>query len=173
MDDQLTREGLSLGVLVAGKGRAKGPLDPQDAEYLAASFREGTMAALRRAMAPLGREDPAAAWVLDQQLVPWAQGHIEGLIHAGLLAQILKDHGNKIADGEAAMRAGFREALRPVARAWAARAGQLARAVERTRASLDREASSAPRAEALRLRSAVVTAIDALAEATDGEDASA
>jgi GTP-binding protein EngB required for normal cell division len=169
VDDLLTREGLSLGVLVAGKGRAKGPLDPQDAEYLAASLREGTMTALRRALAPLAHEDPAAAQVLDDQLVPWAQGYVEGVIHAGLLAAILQEHGDKIADGEAAMRSGLREALRPVARAWAARAGQLARAVERARARLDREASSAPRAEALRLRSAVLTAIDALAQAAQGQ----
>lgn len=171
-DDLLTRECLSLGVLVAGKGRAKGPLDPQDAEYLAAAFREGSMIALRRALAPLGHEDPAAAQVLDEQLVPWAQGHVEGLVHAGLLAAILQEHGAKIAEGEAAMRAGLREALRPVARAWAARARQLAREVERARARLDREASSAPRAEALRLRSAVLTAIDALGEAVrlDGAD---
>lgn len=164
VDDLLTREGLSLGVLVAGKGRAKGPLDPQDAEYLAASFREGSMTALRRALAPLGREDPAAAHVLDEQLVPWAQGHVEGLIHAGFIAALLRDQGDKISDGEAAMRAGFREGLRPVTRAWAARARQLARAVERARARQDREASSAPRAEALRLRSAVLTAIDGLAQ---------
>lgn len=170
VDDLLTREGLSLGVLVAGKGRAKGPLDPQDAEYLATSLREGTMIALRRALAPLGREDPAAAHVLDDQLVPWAQGHVEGLIHAGLIAALVQEHGDKIAEGEAAMRAGFREGLRPVARAWAARAGQLARAVERARARLDREASSAPRAEALRLRSAVLTAIDALAQAVQEDD---
>ncbi len=171
-DDLLTRECLSLGVLVAGKGRAKGPLDPQDAEYLAAAFREGSMIALRRALAPLGHEDPAAAQVLDEQLVPWAQGHVEGLVHAGLLAAVLQEHGAKIAEGEAAMRAGLREALRPVARAWAARARQLAREVERARARLDREASSAPRAEALRLRSAVLTAIDALGEAVrlDGAD---
>ena len=170
VDDLLTREGLSLGVLVAGKGRAKGPLDPQDAEYLAASFREGSMTALRRALAPLGHEDPAAAQVLDEQLVPWAQGHVEGLVHAGFIAALLRDHGDKIADGEAAMRAGFRDGLRPVARAWAARARQLARAVERARARLDREASSAPRAEALRLRSAVLTAIDALAQAVQHGD---
>ncbi len=173
VDDLLTREGLSLGVLVAGKGRAKGPLDARDAEYLASSLREGSLAALRRALAPMGREDPAAALVLDEQLVPWVQGHIEGLIHAGILEEILREHGNKISDGEAAMRAGFREGLKPVARAWAARARQLARAVDRMRASLDREASSAPRAEALRLRSAVLTAIDSLTEATEDEDASA
>jgi GTP-binding protein EngB required for normal cell division len=169
VDDLLTRESLSLGVLVTGKGRTKGPLDPQDAEYLAAAFREGTMAALRRALAPLGREEPAAAQVLDEQLVPWAQGHVEGLVHAGLLAAILQEHGAKIADGEAAMRSGFRESLRPVARAWAVRARQLAREVERARARLDREASSAPRAEALRLRSAILTAIDALAEAVGAD----
>ncbi|MCA9652358.1 MAG: dynamin family protein [Myxococcales bacterium] len=169
VDDLLTREGLSLGVLVTGKGRAKGPLDPQDADYLAASFREGTMAALRRALAPMGREDPAAAQVLDEQLVPWAQGHVEGLVHAGLLAEVLTEHGSRIADGEAAMRAAFRDALGPVAKAWARRAQQLTRAVEQARARLDREASSAPRAEALRLRSAVLTAIDALREAVGRE----
>ncbi|MCX4248069.1 dynamin family protein [Paraliomyxa miuraensis] len=164
IDDLLTREGLSLGVLVAGKGRAKGPLDPQDVEYLASSFREAGMAALRRALAPLGREDPAAAHVLDEQLVPWVQGHVEGLVHAGFIEALLREQGDKISEGEAAMRAGFREGLRPVARAWAGRARQLAREVERARARLDREASSAPRAEALRLRSAVLTAIDALAQ---------
>lgn len=170
VDDLMTREGLSLGVLVAGKGRAKGPLDPQDADYLAASFREGTLAALRRALAPLGREDPAAALVLDQQLVPWAQGNVEGLVHAGMLAAVLTEHGQRIADGEAAMRSAFREALRPVARAWVRRALQLTRAVEQARARLDREASSAPRAEALRLRSAVLTAIDGLREAVRSDE---
>ncbi|MEM7155793.1 MAG: dynamin family protein [Myxococcota bacterium] len=169
VDDQLTREGLSLGVLVAGKGLAKGPLDPQDADYLAAAFREGSMTALRRALAPLGHEDPAAAHVLDQQLVPWAQGHVEGLLHAGFLPALLREHGSKIGGGEASMRSAFREALRPVARAWAQRARQLTRAVEQARARLDRAASSAPRAEALRLRSAVLTAIDALIEAADAE----
>ncbi|MEX1367937.1 MAG: dynamin family protein, partial [Nannocystaceae bacterium] len=143
VDDLLTREGLSLGVLMAGKGRSKGPLDPQDAEYLATSFREGTMSALRRALAPLSREDPAAAQVLDAQLVPWAQGHVEGLVHAGLLAEVIAEHGSRIADGEAAMRAAFRDALQPVAKAWVRRAQQLTRAVEQARARLDREASSA------------------------------
>ncbi len=162
VDDLLTREGLSLGVLVTGKGKTKGPIDPQDAEYLAASFREGTMIALRRALAPMGREDPAAAQVLDEDLVPWAQGHVEGLIHAGFLPEVLREYGHRIGDGEAAMRSGFREALRPVAQAWAARTRELTRAVERARARQDRAASSAPRAEALRLRSAVLTSIDAL-----------
>lgn len=170
VDDLLTREGLSLGVLVAGRGKTKGPLDPQDAEYLAASFREGTMAALRRALAPLGHEDPAAAQVLDEQLVPWAQGHVEGLVHAGLLAAVIAEHGQRIADGEAAMRAAFRDALQPVARAWVRRTQQLTRAVEQARSRQDREASSAPRAEALRLRSAVLTAIDGLREAAREDD---
>jgi len=169
VDDLLTRESLSLGVLITGKGRAKGPLDPRDAEYLGAAFREGSMAALRRALAPLGREDPAAAQVLDEQLVPWAQGHVEGLIHAGLLAAVLLEHGDHIGEGEAAMRTAFREALRPVARAWAHRARQLTRAVEQARARMDRAASSAPRAEALRLRSAMLTAIDALGEVVGAE----
>lgn len=165
VDDLLTRESLSLGVLVAGKGKAKGPLDPQDVEYLAAAFREGMLTALRRALAPMPKEDPAAAQVLDERLVPWAQGNLEGLVFADFVATVLREHGDKISGGEAAMRSAFREAVRPVARAWVGRVLQLGRAVEQARARLDRAASSAPQAEALRLRSAVLTSIDALCEA--------
>jgi GTP-binding protein EngB required for normal cell division len=162
VDDLLTRESLGLGVVVAKKGRTKGPLDPLDAEYLAGAFREGLTDALRRALAEVGRRDPSAGTVLDAIFVPWAQGHIEGLIDAGYVGTMLAATGDKIADGEAAMRTALREALRPLARAWAERARLLVREVDRARARADRASSSAPRAEALRLRASVVSAIDAL-----------
>ena len=162
LDDLLTREGLGLGVLIARKGRNKGPLDPLDHEYLAATVREGLTDAMRRALADVGRRDPSAGKVLDEIFVAWAQGHIEGLIDAGFVTDTLDAHSGKIADGEAAMRAGLREALRPIARAWARRARLLVREVERARSRADREASSAPRAEAMRLRASIVTSIDAL-----------
>jgi GTP-binding protein EngB required for normal cell division len=168
LDDLLTREGLGLGVLVARKGRgSKGPLDPLDDEYLAAVVREGLTDALRRALAEVGRRDPSAGAVLDQVFVSWAQGHIEGLLDAGFISDTLDAHSGKIADGEAAMRAGLREALRPVARAWARRARLLVREVERARNRDDRAASSAPRAEALRLRASVLTSVDALQGGVD------
>ncbi len=162
LDDLLTREGLGLGVLIARKGRNKGPLDPLDHEYLAATVREGLTDAMRRALTDVGRRDPSAGRVLDEIFVAWAQGHIEGLIDAGFVTDTLDAHSGKIADGEAAMRAGLREALRPIARAWARRARLLVREVERARSRADREASSAPRAEAMRLRASIVTSIDAL-----------
>jgi GTP-binding protein EngB required for normal cell division len=162
VDDLLTRESLGLGVVVAKKGRTKGPLDPLDEEYLAGVFREGLTDALRRALSEVGRRDPSAGTVLDGVFVPWAQGHIEGLVDAGFVATLLSAGGDKIAEGEGAMRAALREVLRPLARAWAERARLLVREVDRARARADRATSSAPRAEALRLRAAVVSAIDAL-----------
>lgn len=168
LDDTLTREGLGLGVLVAGRGRRKGDLDPLDREYLETCVRDGLIDALRQSLGELGSSDPAALDVLDRSFVPWAQGHIEGLLQAGFVETTLEDHGKKIAEGEAPMRAAFRESLQPTADAWAARARLYARDVAKARARRDREASSAPRAEAMRLRSAVVTAVDGLRGALEG-----
>lgn len=162
VDDLFTRESLGLGVVVAGKGRSKGPIDPLDAEYLAGCVREGLTDALRRALADVGRRDPSAGAVLDTIFVPWAQGFIEGLLEAGFVADALSAHGDRIGEGEAGMRAGLRESLRPIAQTWGERARLLVREVERARARDDRATSSAPRAEALRLRAAVLSAIDGL-----------
>ena len=162
VDDLLTREALGLGVIVSGKGRTKGPLDPQDREYLETCVRDGLLDALRRCLSETGRIDPVAGEVLDRSFAPWAAGNIEGLVLAGFVQTVLEAHGKKAGEGEAAMRAAFREALRDTARAWSAHARLLARDVNKARARRDRAASSAPRAEALRLRSTVVTSIEAL-----------
>jgi GTPase SAR1 family protein len=169
VDDTLLREGLGVGVLQTGKGMIKGPLDPLDAEYLAAVLRDASMAALARALSKVAQSDPAGSEVLDRLLVPWAHGHVEGLVAGGFIGDMLLEHGNQIAEGEAAMRAGFREALVPVADAWVAHARSLTRDVEQARIRAERRATSAPRAEALRLRTGVLAAIDALREAVENE----
>ena len=167
-DDVLTREGLGLGLLQTGKGVAKGPLDPLDAEYLGACVRDAMLAGLQRALADVARRDPAAGEVLDRTFVPWARGHLDGLLSAGFVAKMLAEHGPKITEGEAPVRRAFRQGLREVANAWTSHARAFAHEVERARRRFDREAASAPRAEALRLRAAVVATIDGLRESLAG-----
>lgn len=165
IDDILVREGLSLGVLRGSKATPKVALDPQDAEYLAACFRDSALAVLQRALVELVRDDAAASEVLDREFVSWASGHLEGLVAAGFLHRAVAAGSAAISQGEAGAREAFRDALAPLSAAWAARARSLVRAVERTRARAGRHARSAPEAEALRLRATVLASIDALAHA--------
>lgn len=168
VDDLLTRESLGLGVLISGKGKRKGELDPQDRQYLQTCTRDGLLDALRRALRDVGRVDPIAVEVLDRSFAPWVEGNIEGLLQAGFVQTVLEDRTKKFGEGESSMRAAFREALGPTATTWSAHAKLLGRAVTKARARRDRAASSAPRAEALRLRSTVVTAVDTLRGALEG-----
>ncbi len=165
VDDVLVREGLSLGVLRTGKGAAKGPLDAQDASYLAACFRDAALAAVQRALVELARHDAAASEVVDRELVSWAQGQLEGLVIAGFVSRTMLERGGAIAGGEGPAREAFRDALAPIAAAWAARARGLVRALERARARSSRWGRAAPQAEALRLRATVLSSIDALLHA--------
>jgi GTP-binding protein EngB required for normal cell division len=165
IDDILVREGLSLGVLRGSKATPKLALDPQDAEYLSACFRDSALAVLQRALVELVRDDAAASEVLDREFVSWASGHLEGLVAAGFLQRAVAAGSAAISQGEAGAREAFRDALAPLSAAWAARARSLVRAIERTRARAGRHARSAPEAEALRLRATVLASIDALAHA--------
>ncbi|HWB73397.1 MAG TPA: dynamin family protein [Nannocystaceae bacterium] len=165
VDDVLVREGLSLGVLRTGKGVVKGPLDPQDAAYLAACFRDAALAALQRALVEIARDDATASELLDRELVAWAQGHLEGLVSAGFLTRAIAERGAKIVEGEGAAREAFREALVPLATAWSTHARSLVRPLERARARSSRLGRSAPQAEAMRLRATVLASLDALAHA--------
>jgi len=162
-DDVLVREGLGLGILQTKKGLAKGPLDPLDAEYLAACVRESVLGALQTALMEVAAIDPAASEVLDQQFLPWARGHLDGLTSAGLITELLDERGKAIVEGEGAARKAFREALVPLAEGWASYARTLTQEVERARLRFDRSAASKPRAEALRLRTSLVTTLDGLA----------
>lgn len=163
-DDVLVREGLGLGILQTKKGLAKGPLDPLDAEYLGACIRESVLGALQKALMEVAAIDPAASEVLDQQFLPWARGHLDGLMSAGYITDLLDERGKSIAEGETAARKAFREALVPLAEGWASHARTLVQEVERARQRFDRSAASKPRAEALRLRTSLVTTLDGLAE---------
>jgi hypothetical protein len=85
---------------------------------------------------------------------------------AGYITELLNERGKTIADGEAAARQAFRESLVPLAEGWAAHARTLVSEVERARRRFDRSAASKPRAEALRLRTSLVTTLDGLIEVT-------
>jgi len=163
-DDVLVREGLGLGILQTKKGLAKGPLDPLDAEYLGACMRESVLGALQKTLMEVAAIDPAASEVLDRQFLPWARGHLDGLMSAGYITELLDTCGKTIAEGEGAARKAFREALVPLAEGWASHARTLVQEVERARQRFDRSAASKPRAEALRLRTSLVTTLDGLAE---------
>ncbi len=163
-DDVLVREGLGLGLLQTKKGLAKGPIDPLDAEYLGTCMREAVLGALQKALMEVAAIDPAASDVLDQQFLPWARGHLDGLMSSGYITDLLNERGKTIAEGEGAARQAFREALVPLAERWAAHARTLVQEVERARQRFDRSAASKPRAEALRLRTSLVTTLDGLGE---------
>jgi len=163
VDDVLVRETLSIGVLRGAKN--KSTLDPQDEEYLAACLTDAALAVLRRALVDLVRDDAAASEALDRELVSWAAGNLDGLIAAGFVHRAVAAASTAIAQGESGARDAFRDALAPLAAAWAARARSLVRAVERTRARSTRHLHSAPEAEALRLRATVLASLDALAHA--------
>lgn len=163
-DDVLVREGLGLGLLQTKKGLAKGPIDPLDAEYLGTCVRDAVLGSLQKALMEVAAIDPAASQVLDQQFLPWARGHLDGLMSAGYITDLLAERGKSIADGESAARKAFREALVPLAEGWAAHARTLVQEVERARQRFDRSAASRPRAEALRLRTSLVTTLDGLGE---------
>ncbi len=163
-DDVLTREALALGILETKKGKAKGDLDPLDAQYLAGCVRDAILAGLQRTLADIAKRDPAASEVLDKIFVPWARGHLDGLFAGRFIDESIEAHGPKIAEGEGPATAGFRAALGPIARTWSSHIKGLVPQVQRARHRADRDASSAPRAEALRLRAAVITTIDGLRE---------
>ncbi len=166
-DDVLVREGLGLGLLQTKKGLAKGPIDPLDAEYLGTCLRDAVLGALQKALMDVAAVDPAASEVLDRQFLPWARGHLDGMMSAGYITEMLTKHGKSISEGEGAAREAFRGALRPVATAWSSHARTLVAEVERARQRFDRAAASKPRAEALRLRTALVTTIDGLLATAD------
>jgi GTPase SAR1 family protein len=167
LDDPLVREALALGVLRSGKGLTQRTIDPQDATYLESFIRDAAFAVLQRALAEVVREPEAdlVLDVLDGHFLPWAQGYLDGELDAGFVVRALLEHGASAADGEAAVRTQLRAALTPMASTWHAHAVGLERAVERARARRQAFAESAPRAEAIRLHTAVRPALDALLSA--------
>jgi hypothetical protein len=172
LDDPLVREAMALGVLRSGKGLLRPTIDPQDATYLESFIRDAAFAVLQRALAEVVREPEAGlvVEVLDGHFLPWAQGYLDGELDAGFVVRALLERGAAAAGGEAAVRVQLRAALTPMANTWHAHVTGLERAVERALARRQAFAESAPRAEAIRLRTAVRPTLDALLSAATAID---
>ena len=164
LDDVLTRECLALGILKAGSAPARAFLAPQDATYLAAVLRDSILRALQTALADLTQTPGAEALadVLTGRLVPWAQGFLDSLDSSGFVAGLVLEHGPVVAKGEAALRERYRVALQPVAASWRKFIRGLFRHIRQAHRQARHTAASAPRAEALRLRTTTVASIDAV-----------
>ena len=164
LDDVLTRECLALGILRAGSAPARAFLAPQDATYLAAVLRDSILRALQTALADLTQTPGADALadVLTGRLVPWAHGFLDSLDSSGFVANLVNEHGPTVAKGEAALRERYRVALQPVAASWRKFIRGLFRHMRQAQRQARHTAASAPRAEALRLRTTPVASLDAV-----------
>ena len=164
LDDVLTRECLALGILRAGSAPARAFLAPQDATYLAAVLRDSILRALQTALADLTQTPGTEALgdVLTARLIPWAQGFLDSLDSSGFVASLVQEHGPHVAKGEAALRERYRVALQPVAASWRKFIRGLFRHIRQAHRQARHTAASAPRAEALRLRTTTVASLDAV-----------
>ncbi len=170
LDDVLTRECLSLGILRPGAAPARAFLAPQDATYLSAVLRDSMLRALQTALADLTQMPGAEALgdVLTGRLVPWAQGFLDSLESSGFVANLVQEHGPAVAKGEAPLRERYRVALQPVAASWRKFVRGLFRHIRQAHRQARHTAASAPRAEALRLRTTTVASIDAVLASLEG-----
>ena len=170
LDDVLTRECLSLGILRPGAAPARAFLAPQDATYLSAVLRDSMLRALQAALADLTQTPGAEALgdVLTGRLVPWAQGFLDSLESSGFVANLVQEHGPAVAKGEAALRERYRVALQPVAASWRKFVRGLFRHIRQAHRQARHTAASAPRAEALRLRTTTVASLDAVLSSLEG-----
>ena len=164
LDDVLTRECLSLGILRPGAAPARAFLAPQDATYLSAVLRDSMLRALQTALTDLTQTPGAEALgdVLTGRLVPWAQGFLDSLDSSGFVASLVQEHGPAVAKGEGALRERYRVALQPVAASWRKFVRGLFRHIRDAHRQARHTAASAPRAEALRLRTTTVASLDAI-----------
>ncbi len=164
LDDVLTRECLALGILRAGSAPVRAFLAPQDATYLAAVLRDSILRALQTALADLTQTPGADALadVLTGRLVPWAHGFLDSLDSSGFVAALVNEHGPSVAKGEAALRERYRVALQPVAASWRKFIRGLFRHMRQAQRQARHTAASAPRAEALRLRTTTIASLDAI-----------
>jgi len=170
LDDVLTRECLSLGILRPGAAPARAFLAPQDATYLSAVLRDSMLRALQTALTDLTQTPGAEALgdVLTGRLVPWAQGFLDSLDSSGFVANLVQEHGPAVAKGESALRERYRVALQPVAASWRKLVRGLFRHIREAHRQARHSAASAPRAEALRLRTTTVASIDAVLTGLEG-----
>lgn len=163
LDDLLTRECLALGVLRAGAG-GKILVTDQDVTYLTAVLRDSILRALQADLGELSQEPDSDAFsdILAARLVPWAQGYLDSLESSGFIASLIHEHGHGVAKGEAALRERYRSALAPVAASWRKFIRGQVRAIRQSIAQMQHRTTSAPSAEALRLRATTLAGVDAL-----------
>lgn len=167
LDDVLLRESLAIGVLQPGGKLASGAPHATDLEYLTGVVEEAAASSIRRCLVETSNGQAGALVVedLSRTFVPWALGHIDGVLRAGLLQETLREAGRTKNGTEAAVRAVIRSSLEPTARTFRRRAKDQLRSVELAVQRAHRQASLEPAAEALRLRTGTRPTIDAIIEA--------
>lgn len=161
LDDVLTREALAIGLVEAGEG-VRRRIDRQDTEYLEAMLEDAALKLLQEQLAALGADHEVLAALLVERLVPWARGYLAGLGSRSFASELLATHGRAVLRGEQALRDSLRAGVRPLADDWRLATRELFRELERALARARQRSSSAPRAEALRLRTAALSGIEAL-----------
>ncbi|MFV8750121.1 dynamin family protein [Nannocystaceae bacterium ST9] len=161
LDDVLTREALAIGLVEAGEG-VRRKVDRQDAEYLEATLEDVALRVLQDRLAALTGEHEVLAGLLVERLVPWARGYLAGLSARGFASDLISTHGRAATRGEQALRDSLRAAVRPLADDWRLATRELFRELERALARARQRSSSAPRAEALRLRTSALAGIEGL-----------
>ena len=169
LDDLLAREALSLGLVVIGEG-ARRKVDEQDGEYLEATLEDAALRVLQDELGRLFGEQEVLAGLLIERLVPWARGYLAGLAARDYAQALVATHGRSAKRGEAAFRDALRSELRVLADDWRVATRELFRELERSLAKARQRSTSAPRAEALRLRTSVLVTLDGLLDATGTPD---
>ena len=178
LDDVLVRECLALRVVSVDDGLRR-ELDARDLSYLDGALEDAALRSLRATLAAVpGELGPTLPALVESRFVPWARGYLaartasrveyelgaEPESAASLMGDLLRTHGREIKSGEAALRSGFRAGLRPMADDWRRELRAAHRELDWATFFARQQARSAPRAEALRLRSSILAGLDLLAD---------
>jgi GTPase SAR1 family protein len=163
LDELLAREALAIGLVEPGEGIRR-KLDEQDGDYLDATLEDAAMRLLQDELGRLTAEHEVLANLLVERLVPWARGYLAGMANRGFARELVHARGRAAMRGEQAFRDALRAGLRPLADDWRVATRELFRELERALARARQRSTSAPRAEALRLRTSVLVGIDGLLE---------
>ncbi|PRQ05948.1 dynamin family protein [Enhygromyxa salina] len=163
LDDLLTREALTIGIVEAGEGMRR-KSDEQDGEYLEATLEDAAMRLLQDELGRLTSEHEVLANLLVERLVPWARGYLAGLAARGFARELISTHGRAAKRGEKPLRDALRSGLRPLADDWRVATREQFRELERALARARQRSITAPRAEALRMRTSVLVGFEGLLE---------
>lgn len=172
LDDPITR-----GVRSLGLDTKERELSDEDTSYLDEQLRDQALGAIG---AVLGehRKDSSGRRGLDgligasarslasERFAVWARGHLTALTSMGFSARLWSD-ARTHAESEAGLRAAIRQSLRSIAVPWRGELESLWRDLERTVLTTLRRRHFAPRAEALRLRTALLEPLRELSDALD------